>query len=60
MDFYLPVRGNRRRRSSSHGESLKENAVIEKEVTEIERNYDFDNPSAIDWEILLVSINLSF
>lgn len=29
-------------------------AKIEKEINEIERNYDFDNPSAIDWDLLIV------
>jgi hypothetical protein len=57
MDFYLPLRGNMRRRGNSFDQQNKEvdEAQIEKEITEIERHYDFDNPSAIDWDLLIVS-----
>lgn len=29
---------------------------IEKEITEIDRHYDFDVPSAIDWDLLIVNL----
>lgn len=55
MDFYLPLRGNLRRRNSFDQQNKEaDEAQIEKEITEIERHYDFDNPSAIDWDLLLV------
>jgi hypothetical protein len=54
MDFYLPVRGNLRRKSSL-SEHPGDEATVEKEITEIDRHYDFDVPSAIDWELLIVS-----
>ena len=64
FDFYLPVRGNMRRKSSivsgggDHGsanlDSKEDEARIEKEITEIDRHYDFDVPSALDWELLIV------
>ena len=61
IDFYLPVRGNMRRKSSivpeeqQLGETKsKGEARIEKEITEIDKRYDFDVPSAIDWDLLIV------
>jgi hypothetical protein len=59
IDFYLPVRGNLRRRKSSiiespRIESQDEAAKIEREIQDIDKNYDFDVPSAIDWELLIV------
>jgi len=44
MDFYLPLRGNLRRRNSAGDSKELDEAQIEKEITEIERHYDFDNP----------------
>lgn len=66
LDFYLPVRGNMRRKSSilsgggdhasAHDSNSKEDeARIEKEITEIDKHYDFDVPSAIDWDLLIVN-----
>jgi hypothetical protein len=68
IDFYLPVRGNLRRKSSlaqseavnhssntSAEQKEETTARIEKEITEIDRHYDFDVPSAIDWDLLIVS-----
>lgn len=55
-DFYHPVRGNMRRRSSHSDQESEEQ--INKEIIDINRHYDFDNPSAIDWELLLVRIFL--
>ena len=47
------------RRKSAHSndgdQSLDDNARIEKEISEIDRHYDFDVPSAIDWDLLIVS-----
>ena len=58
IDFYLPLRGNRRRKSSQAAEdTTSDNDTIQKELYEIERHYDFDVPSAIDWDLLVV-INL--
>ena len=64
MNFYLPVRGNMRRRASSQisenkapEEESKEN--IEQEIINIDKHYDFDNPNAIDWALLKVSIQES-
>jgi hypothetical protein len=59
IDFYLPVRGNMRRKSSiAEIKDFKEDVEsIEKEITEIDKNYDFDVPSAIDWDLLIVSFN---
>lgn len=55
MDFYLPLRGNLRRRNSTDSSNKEvEQAQIEKELTEIDRNYDFDDPQAIDWDLLIV------
>lgn len=57
IDFYLPVRGNLRRKSSSTDQELQKNAseeVVEKEISEIEKHYDFDHPNAIDWDLLIV------
>lgn len=56
MDFYLPLRGNLRRRNSAGDSKELDEAQIEKEISEIERHYDFDNPSAIDWDLLIVII----
>ena len=57
IDFYLPVRGNMRRRSSmaENKDSKDDVETIEKEITEIDKNYDFDLPTAIDWDLLIVS-----
>lgn len=62
MDFYLPLRGNLRRKGSTDSSQKDlDEAQIEKEIIEIERHYDFDNPSAIDWDLLVVSfMNLSY
>jgi hypothetical protein len=59
IDFYLPVRGNMRRKSSmAEIKDFKEDVEsIEPEITEIDKNYDFDVPSAIDWDLLIVSFN---
>ena len=56
IDFYLPVRGNMRRRSSmaENKDSKDDVETIEKEITEIDKNYDFDLPTAIDWDLLIV------
>ena len=54
MDFYLPVRGNLRRKSSL-SEHTGDEASVEREISEIDRHYDFDVPSAIDWDLLIVS-----
>lgn len=43
-----------RRRSNSAAEDKVDEAQIEKEITEIERHYDFDVPQAIDWDLLIV------
>jgi hypothetical protein len=46
------------RRKSSLAAELKElkedQETVAKEITEINKNYDFDVPSAIDWELLIV------
>ena len=44
IDFYLPVRGNMRRKSSmAENKDLKEDVEsIEKEITEINKNYEND------------------
>ena len=58
IDFYLPVRGNLRRKSSMASdikEGKEDEESVAKEITEINKNYDFDVPSAIDWELLIVS-----
>jgi len=56
IDFYLPVRGNMRRRSSiaENKDHKEDQDSIAKEITEIDKNYDFDVPSAIDWDLLIV------
>ena len=33
-------------------------AKIEKEINEIDRTYDFDVPSAIDWELLIKGLKM--
>ena len=58
IDFYLPLRGNMRRKSSLPTESEGDVAVIEKEITEIDKHYDFDVPQAIDWELLIKGLQL--
>ena len=56
IDFYLPIRGNLRRKSSlGEIKDIKDgDKTIEKEISEIDKNYDFDVPSAIDWDLLIV------
>jgi len=46
-----------RRRSSMAEikETKDDQETIDKEITEIDKNYDFDVPSAIDWDLLIVS-----
>ena len=65
IDFYLPVRGNMRRRTDSsslqqaaEGTDAESVAKIEKEIHEIDRTYDFDVPSAIDWELLIKGLKM--
>lgn len=42
--------------ASAHDSNSKEDeARIEKEITEIDKHYDFDVPSAIDWDLLIVN-----
>jgi hypothetical protein len=49
----------RRRSSIAENKDLKEDEEsIEKEITEIDKHYDFDVPSAIDWDLLIVSFYL--
>jgi hypothetical protein len=36
-------------------DSKEDVETIEKEITEIDKNYDFDLPTAIDWDLLIVS-----
>ena len=52
------------RRKSSVGSDHKvealDEAKIEEEITLIDRLYDFDVPSAIDWDLLIVSVSNSF
>ncbi len=36
-------------------EGKEDEESVAKEITEINKNYDFDVPSAIDWELLIVS-----
>ena len=63
IDFYLPVRGNLRRKTSlpeaeaAQTQTADDEARIEREISDINKNYDFDIPSAIDWDLLTVSIN---
>ncbi len=52
-DFYLPLRGNLRRKNSQSDDKESEDKIT-KEISEINRHYDFDNPSAIDWDLLIV------
>ena len=54
-DFYLPLRSNKRGKSNSSREGKE---VIEKEINDIERTYDFDDPSSIDWDLIIVSLIL--
>jgi uridine kinase len=56
IDFYLPVRGNMRRKSSLTSDLKEDEETVAKELTEINKNYDFDVPSAIDWDLLIVRI----
>lgn len=67
IDFYLPLRGDLRKKHHHHDQhksntsstsTPEEDAKIEKEIIEINKHYDFDVPSAIDWELLIVSITL--
>ena len=49
----------RRKSSIAENKDLKEDEdSIEKEITEIDKHYDFDVPSAIDWDLLIVSVYL--
>jgi len=61
IDFYLPVRGNLRRRKSSIVDNpsidSQDEAKIEREIQDIDKNYDFDVPSAIDWDLLIVRVS---
>jgi hypothetical protein len=43
-----------RRRNSLEDIEQKSGAILEKELNEIDKHYDFDVPSAIDWELLIV------
>lgn len=50
-----------RRKSSltemkSAEKQAESDAIVEKEITEIDKHYDFDVPSAIDWDLLIVSL----
>lgn len=54
MDFYIPVRGSQKRKTSQGGDELAEQQQTDKEIADIQRNYDFDNPNSIDWELLIV------
>jgi uridine kinase len=55
IDFYLPIRGSPDRK---HEVLPDEEARIEKEITEIDKHYDFDVPSAIDWPLLIQGLTL--
>ena len=48
IDFYLPLR-----QAAEVG--VESEAEVEKELAEIDRLHDFDVPSAIDWDLLVVS-----
>ena len=49
----------RRKSSMADNKDLKEDVEsIEREITEIDKHYDFDVPSAIDWDLLIVIFHL--
>jgi len=61
-DFYVPIRGNMRRkhRSRTGSINMEENKQeIEQEIEIINEQVDFDDPKQIDYDLLVVSLSLS-
>lgn len=57
-DFYVPIRGNMRRKNRSRANSMnveESKQAIEQEIEIINEQVDFDDPKQIDYELLIVS-----
>lgn len=54
IHFYKPIRGNLRRRSRANSmiEDSKNLEEIKSDIRDKYRKNDFDNPDAIDWDLL--------
>lgn len=57
VDFYVPIRGNlRRKRKRAGSMNMEEDKdQIEHELDVINEHVDFDDPNMIDWELIVVS-----
>lgn len=57
IDFYVPIRGNMRRNRSRSSSLIPndENSEIEvlKEIKTIDTEVDFDDPAAVDYDLLI-------
>lgn len=55
-DFYKPLINERRKSSAS--EELGNETEKAKKIKEMNKEYDFDNPDAIDWDLLIKGIKM--
>ena len=57
LDFYNPIRGNRRRQNRSRANSIdmSNEETIKAELKVINETVNFDDPKNIDWALLIVS-----
>lgn len=59
-DFYIPIRGDMRRRSRASSLADEDAEKIDQELKKINQNTDFDDPKQIDFDLLIVRTKPNF
>ena len=62
LDFYKPLRGDLKKSRSRAGSLVEEETKeqVKKEIDAINEQVDFDDPKQVDFEFLIVSMQLDY